>query len=143
MTKLVCGVGFAVLVAACASSTGSTAPLVCKIGSLTGAWRASYVEVSGTCGPVADERVIFPAPGSAPTDAGPDPCTYAARDIAPDHCRADADFTCPLIGVSGTQHWVSTMHQTSATTLEGPWTLQVVTRGTTCRSSYDVTWTQE
>lgn len=144
MVRMLVGVGLLVAVTACSSEHAAAAPFTCSIGSLTGAWHATYRETNGTCGPVADERVVFPAAGSTSTaDAGADPCTYGPRNTSADHCRLDADFTCPLNGVRGTQHWVSTMHQTSATTLEGPWTVQVVTPTSTCRSSYDVTWTQE
>lgn len=132
------------LTVACGSEQGATAaPFTCSIGSLSGTWRVTYRETNGTCGPVADELLVEPDADAASPDAGADPCTYAARRIAADRCRYDFDFTCPLNGVKGTQRWVGTLRQTSATTLEGPWTLQGIAPDAACRSSYDVIWSQE
>ena len=151
---------FPCLIAACSCSSSTSgagatddhrasqpppAPFTCALGSLMGSWRIVYVESDGTCGRVADEVATVPtedAPDAgASADAGVAACTYAARAISADKCSIDLDFTCPLNGLMGTQHWSGTLHQTSATTLGGSLGLQVsgATSGP-CRSTYSVRW---
>lgn len=137
------GVGSLLVIASavgCSSSTNQ--PFTdCKIGSLTGTWRVTYVETDGNCGKVAAETVVLSASSKSP---GAATCTIAAQEVSSDHCRIDLDFTCPLSGAPGTQHWVGVTHQVSATELTSSMTLSAMSPSLgSCRSTYTLDWVQQ
>lgn len=126
------------LLLGCSSSTDGDG-FKCAIGDLTGTWRVTYAETNGSCGRINDETVVF-TPSKA--GAGAAACTTAAADVAADKCSVQQDFTCPLSGVAGTQHWVGVVRQTGEGTLGGSLTLSV-TGSLACRSTYDVRFTKQ
>lgn len=111
----------------------------CRLGQLSGTWRASYVETGGTCGAIADETVVLSAGLVAEAQST---CTYAANQISQDRCRIDQDFTCPLANAAGSQRWSGVTRQIAAGAMRGEMTVQVNGSRGSCRSSYVVSWTQ-
>lgn len=106
----------------------------CAIGQLTGVWTLVYTEVDGDCGPIPTESGVM-TPGETE-----ETCTYAHEYISPDRCRAELDFTCPLLdGSGGTQRWVMAFDQVDHDLLEGIGTLEAnhPTLGY-CRSTYNL-----
>jgi hypothetical protein len=128
------------IAAGCSSSNSSEPFTACTIGELRGTWRVTYAETDGTCGKVPSETVVL-MPGNTKAASA---CTFATDRISPDRCRLDLDFTCPLTApTSGSQHWVGALRQTSPTNLSGSMTLQVTTGAVTCRSTYDIDYSQQ
>ncbi len=132
------------------SSTHTDPPFTaCTLGTpqFTGTFRVSYLEQSGDCGPIPDETVVLagtPAQMSAQAKTASAGCTYQADTISADKCRVDESFTCPLKApYKGTQQWAGYLRQTSATTLEGPLTVQLASSAAACRSTYEVIFTGE
>lgn len=123
------------LAVACSSTTEGE--VHCAIGELRGTWQITYAEKDGNCGPLAAETAVL-------TDqtTGSSACTYATQQVSSDKCRMDMDFTCPLTGVQGSQHWVGSLRQVADDRLAGSMTLQA-SGGVLCRSTYDVTWQRQ
>lgn len=125
------------LLVGCSSSGAEPFYGPCTIGELTGTWRVHYTETDGTCGKLADETMVMSAASKTPQTSQ---CTYAASQVSQDKCRIDMDFTCPLTGIPGTQHWAGLYKQTGDGLLQGTFTAQASspTAGT-CRSTYSIT----
>jgi hypothetical protein len=131
---------FALLSACSSEDDNSAKPAVCSIGELRGTWRISYTETDGTCGAVADETAVLDPNAEAPATG----CEYHSMSVSDDKCRMDMDYTCPLAGgVHGSQRWTGSLHQTDAGRLAGSITAQVTSPAGPCRSTYDVTWSQQ
>jgi hypothetical protein len=145
------GVGSFVLLTgllACSSPSSSRPFTACAIGELHGTWRVSYAEQpNGNCGPIPDETAVIETTAQAMAAqmmAVKGGCSFQAETISDDKCRLDTSFTCPLKApYQGSSQWAGYLRQTSATTLEGPLTLDVAGSAGACRSTYDVTYTLE
>lgn len=131
-------VTLAVALGACSSSSDDK-PFACALGELRGTWRIAYVETDGTCGALADETVVL-SDGAAAQSAST--CTTTTSEISADKCRLDTDTTCPLTGATGAQRWIGSLRHVADGRLSGSMTVQV-TGASTCRSTYDVTWTRQ
>ena len=102
----------------------------CNIGNIDGAWRVSYSEDDGTCGPLADETVVFGGSG------GGGDCT-AETDISDDQCEATIEAYC-TDGETYEQSLVWALTQTGEESISGIVTLMFEDAGFACRSTYDV-----
>ena len=139
MTKpIAIAILLAVALAACGGSdSGEGSDFTCAIGELTGAWRLSYVELDGSCGPIPDETFIAP-----PGGAGDPACVVDYNSISADKCQLETDVTCPTLDNLGTQTWVWSIRQTGSGLLEGSATLQLNHTSGICRGTYDMTMSQ-
>lgn len=62
----------------------------CALGEIAGAWKASYVEQSGNCGPLPDAVLIL-RPGYI--EEG---CKVNYSDVSEDKCEMQNDVSCQL-----------------------------------------------
>jgi len=121
----------AVVLAGAIGCDGGDAFEDCAIDALTGAWRLSYTETDGTCGPIQDETFILGGTGDGA-------CTEHANTISDDRCEQTLDFTCPTTDGAGTQRWVMVLEQVGEEHIAGTGTVQLDHPEGTCRSTYDL-----
>lgn len=109
---------------------GSDEPFTdCAMGELTGAWRVSYTERDGNCGPIQDANLVL-TPGEVPAE-----CTVRTFDISPDKCEMTTDIECPTDG--GTVRTVDLSRQIGPDEISGSVTVTVDLSSGFCRSTYD------
>lgn len=77
----------AALAASCSDSGGGTAGGT-SCAARSGSYLVSYVETSGTCGPISQQTTEIPKP------AGAD-CTGVVAEATPDNCQTTTGATCP------------------------------------------------
>lgn len=111
----------------------------CRLGELTGTWRAHYTETNGDCGPIPDETAVFSPGKQDPATAG---CKTLTATTSADRCRMDLDWTCPPAKGSGTVRWTGVLRHTGRDTLAADLSLQINIPAGYCRSTYLVTMTR-
>ena len=111
----------------------------CQLGLLTGTWRVQYQEVNGNCGTIADDTIVFD-----PSAEPPATCTIHSETLSIDRCRLDNDFTCEDVDDFGTvtlsQRWTGVLEHVAANTLSGTTTIRSEEFGSSCQSTYNVTY---
>lgn len=135
----------------------------CNLGAMTGKWRYSFTETSGSCGPLLESTVPNAANnggglscyrGGFPVVYGA--CIYLAPELTPDKCSVRIEFTVQdthSVTQSGGGYqtvvdklstWQTNMTQTSATRVQGTGTVEirVYNPGSTCRSTYNIVGVQ-
>lgn len=138
MGKALSCVGLACVLVACASE--SSPPFTaCKLGELTGTWRARYTETNGDCGPIPDETVVF-SPGKQ--DPAAAACTFLTNTTSADKCRADLDWRCPPAKGDGIVRWTGVLRHVGEGALSADLSLYINASAGVCRSTYTITMTR-
>lgn len=107
----------------------------CTLGELTGAWRISYSEDDGTCGPLADETIVFDGSGG-------EGCEVLSFEVSEDQCEGALHTFC-TDGSTFEQDNVLVLTQTGEDTIEGTFAVMYADSSFSCRSTYDVDMRQQ
>jgi hypothetical protein len=112
----------------------------------SGAYRSSFVEVSGTCGAVMGRDLVLAGDLGPPFSGAGSDCT-GLIDVADDRCSVNFDRTCELYADDGSSdgslRFVGTSSIVSPTRAESTMSMQDTGPGggTNCVSTYEITWT--
>ncbi len=129
------------LLGACGGEDQTPVPIEeCQLGELTGAWRVTYEETDGTCGPIPDATVIMG--NGVENGVEPEGCEIYSATRDADSCRSFVDFECVMSDGSAVR-WVIVQTQVSSDRVIGTGTGTVNhPEAGFCQSTYDITLTQ-
>jgi hypothetical protein len=134
----------ALILVSCSSNSDPSAPMMCDPASeQVGAYLWQYTEVSGDCGSIPSQVIVWPNPVSG-DNAGGRTCTTMANQLSDGNCKDEFVYSCTYLdGETWSYTRVLTQQTQDGSMLSGILTERASGPDANCVETYDVTMTRQ